>query len=107
MMFYRAYSLKLNAYKIYFSSKRTGDDGKKGGFDCLLIPSAGTVNGRGIATKTSSANVKTGGIAGAFCGHVGLLASKSAKTDATALKKTVCCKFYTNKKHTITMWIIF
>jgi hypothetical protein len=70
-----------------------GADGKKGGYDCLLIPSAKTTGGEGIANTMEKRPIADGkdAIEGAFCGARGIVASRSAKTTKdTALKKTVC-----------------
>jgi hypothetical protein len=77
-----------------------GNDGKKGGYDCLLIPSAKTVNSGGIASKSAATKrpLATGAatvddLEGAFCGMRGIAGSKSAKTTkGTTLKATICTK---------------
>ena len=73
-----------------------GADGKKGGYDCLLIPSAKTTGGEGIANTMEKRPIADGkdAIEGAFCGARGIVASRSAKTTKdAALKKTVCSKY--------------
>ena len=81
---------------LKYPSILSGDDGKKGGYDCLLIPSAQTADGEGIATKTGQRPItskKNAAVEGAFCGAVGLAASRSATVGKTTLKQTVCSKY--------------
>ena len=64
----------------------TGDDGKKGGYDCLQIPDAKTSNDGPLI-----ANAKPG-VVGAFCGFAGLGNIQDTKTTAADIKPTICCK---------------
>ena len=65
----------------------TGDDGKKGGFDCLQIPDAKTSNDVSLMDKDSKP-----GVVGAFCGFAGLGNIQDETKDATGFKQTICCK---------------
>ena len=65
-----------------------GDDGKKPGYDCLMVPSAlnaAATRPIGIAAMISKQ------VEGAFCGNGGLL---SENDKLAADSKTICCKCY-------------
>lgn len=64
-----------------------GDDGKKGGFDCLQIPDAKTSDDVSLMDKNSNP-----GVVGAFCGFAGLGNIQDKTKDATGFKQTICSK---------------
>jgi len=70
-----------------------GEDGKKGGFDCLQIPDA-TTSKDGLL-KDAIGIAANSGVVGAFCGTAGLGNLQDAKLEAAAtdmLKQTICSK---------------
>ena len=95
MLYYKYQHCDMICHWTY-PSILLGADGKKGGYDCLLIPSAKTTGGEGIANTMEKRPIADGkdAIEGAFCGARGIVASRSAKTTKdAALKKTVCSKY--------------
>ena len=64
-----------------------GADGKKEGYDCLMIPSAAKAADDVVLTKYE----------GGFCGNGGLVSSNSKASTDTPGKVTICCKYSVSK----------